>query len=304
MGQKHFMRLGLTTLSFILLTACGAKKTSFTGGRGNTDLPSSGSYLMGECSRVNLASPQTKGTIGTYYDPASRMYVASMINLNLTTVPAEIFTSDTHQIQFFRWSDSGTRVTNQIPVRFYFVDKLTGAVAPQSNTVDRISKATLTAAKTTFGALWSNITLAQFFERAQIVLTGMEYQFHGMSMAYYNTSVGSGAIGIADVLLPPFYANPNVYRTYHPQPGLYSLHPNYALSGANATESDYWRMIEDICRDLAGLDTRIPASVDSSTSPAEKSTAKTWPAADRKPMSVGENPGVIRKIWLRIVESL
>jgi hypothetical protein len=304
MEQKHFVRMGLTALCLILLSACGAKKTTFTGGRGSETLPSNGQYLLGECSRLNLPSPQVKGTIGTYYDPASRQYVASMINLNLTSMPAEIFTSDTHQIQFFRWSDSGTRVTNQIPVRFYFVDKLTGAVAPQSNTVDRISKATLTAAKTTFGALWSNINLAQFFDRAQIVLTGMEYQFHGMSMAYYNTSVGSGATGIADVLLPPFYSNPNVYKTYNPQPGLYTLHPNYALSSANATENDYWRMIEDICRDLAGLDSRIPASVDNSQSPMDKSVTKTWPTNDRKPMSVGEEPGLIRRIWLRIVESL
>jgi len=243
------------------ISACGDKTSSGSAAsRGDTTAPAPIGSKLAECNRLSAPLSGVAGQIGTYYDPTTRRLREDHINVNLTQVPAELFTSSTLYFQFFRWYDTGTRVVNQIPVRMFFVDKLTGAIAPQNGTVDRLSKATLTQAKETFGSGWLNVKFEQFFERTYVVLTGMDFQFHGASIAHYNTAISTLPLGSGDMLLPPFYANPTVYKNYYPLAALYSLHPLYSYINSNATENDYFRMTEDICNELAGIGGRIPAS--------------------------------------------
>ncbi|OFZ19967.1 MAG: hypothetical protein A2Z20_10485 [Bdellovibrionales bacterium RBG_16_40_8] len=268
--------------AILICIGCGAKKVSFTPARGFDNISSNNTNnLVGECTRVQMPSNNISGQIGTYYDPATRRLRTDYLNLNLTSVPVELFTSDTLFIQFFRWSEKtvGSKITNQVPVRLFFVDKLTGVSTPSSLT-DRLSKGTITQAKNVYGNSWSNVSLSQFFERSMVVLTGMDLQYQAITFAIYDTATGTTAIAQSDVLLPPFYSNPNVYRSTHPAPGLYSIHPNYSHINSNASESDYYQMIEAICYDLSGIGARIPASV--------------------RPKSLT----IFTLIWYRIVESL
>jgi hypothetical protein len=261
-----------------ILSACGASKTSTSSpSRGNVPNTPGGSYKLGECNRVNVPAMNLTGQVGTYYDPLTRKYRSDFINLNIATIPQEIFTQSTQLIQIFRWSERvpGQRVTNQVPVRLFFVDKLNGT-STQNSTVDRLSKATLEQAKQTFGTTWSNVTLAQFFERAMVVITGVDLDYDAITLAFYNTSLSQNVISQGDVLLPPFILDPNLYLRTVKATSLQVLHPLYNMIGYNASESDYISSIDDICRSLSGVGTRVPASVEEATASASGEDAPFW----------------------------
>jgi len=251
----------VSIFTLITLAACGSKKSgqSFSSVRGDTT--TSVQHTLGECSRINFADINMYGQVGTYYDPSTRKFREDYINMNLTSVPAAIFTS-TVEIRFYRWLSqaTGQRQTNQIPVVFYYVDKLTGASTIQAP-VDRISKATIENAITTLGKGWLNVTKEKFFDRVMIVLTGIATQYNALTLAYYNSAVGAGPVYQSDVLLPPFYVDPNIYKNKGTPLELLYLHPNYSYIDSNATEADYLGLINSICYELSGNGTRIPLSL-------------------------------------------
>lgn len=263
MAQRHAFILA-QALFCLALISCGANKTvnSSSTSRGSDPGVSYGTnYLLAECNRVQLTQMNLKGQIGTYYDSTTGQYRADYLNLNITSIPAEIYTNSTLQFQIFRWLErtAGQKQLNTVPVRFFYVDKLTGIKTPSTG-VDQISKSSIEAARTAFGTGWQKVSTTQFFERTMIVLTGMEMQYDAISIAMYDSSLGSQAIAQGDVLIPAFYSNPNVYKTKNPLPDLYNLHPNIALLGSYSSENDYYRITEDICHELSGIGTRIPAS--------------------------------------------
>lgn len=271
--SKKLIFSAVLALAFSL-GGCGSKKeTKFsTASRGDvsTTPVNNGQYKLGECNRIDFSQFSFKGQIGTYYDPVNRQFRSDLLNLNLTAVPSDLFNSSTYQILIYRWYQrpGAQQVLNQVPVRFYFVDKLTGARAPQTP-VDRLSKATIDQARQALGASWLNVGTAQFFDRVMILLTGMEMQYDAVTFAYYNSASSQHALAQENVLLPAFYSNPNIYRSYNPVESLYTLHPNYTLMNSNATENDYHARIEEICRALSGIDSRIPASSVTNAAPSK-----------------------------------
>jgi hypothetical protein len=299
-NRNHTLALCLLLLS-LALTACGAAKTSNTNSGSNTGTVPGVTYpgaKLSECNRITTTNSVIEGQVGTFYDPVTRRYVADYINMNLTTVPAQVFTDAAFRIYFLRWYQrtTGTKQTNQIPVRFYYVDKLTGSKHPSSATLENINKENLTAARTSF-AWSSNVTLEKFFERAALVLTGLDMSWDAMSIMI---STGAGAGSYGDVLLPPFYSNPVTYRTAIPVSSLYILHPHYAHINSNATENDYFQMTQSICSELAGVGARIPASVKPQTdTPRAQGSPPEFARGEAQP-----EPSLLRKIWNRILESL
>lgn len=254
-------------LSTFILSGCGASKTSKNpANRGSvwqSQNASTGTTpSLGECNRVSLANVGLQGQIGTYYDPQTHQFQSQYLNLNLKSVPATLFSSDTLQIKIYRWSAQATggKVVNQVAVKFYFADKLNGATS-QPTLIDSLSKATLQQAKTTLGGTWLNVTLEKIFDRVIIVLTGLDLQYDAITFALYDTAVSNTAIATGDVLLPAFYANPSVYQAANPNPDLYTLHPNYPLINSNASEGDYKQAIDSICLEMSGAYSRVPASV-------------------------------------------
>jgi hypothetical protein len=262
--NKPYLNLFFSTLSLVAIIGCGAKKSGVSFSSVRAPTTSNINHSLGECNRINFLDVNLFGQVGTYYDPLTRLFREDLINMNLTTLPTELFTSSTVQVQIFRWLSraTGQRQTNQIPVTFYFVDKLTGATTAQTP-VNQISKTTIDSARKTLGTTWLNVTTQQFFDRVMIVLTGMSLQYDAITLAYYNSAVGTAAVYQADVLLPAFYADPNIYKIARTAHELLLLHPNYSYINSNATDADYMNLINAICAQLAGSGVRIPASADS-----------------------------------------
>lgn len=251
----------LVVLTLALSLGCGAKKTTFSSSRGSTSTPTT-THKLGECNRISFSTFNVMGQIGTYYEPGTGQYRADYLNVNLNTVPSEIFSFDKIQIQFFRWSEKslGAKVENTIPVKMFFRDKLTGyTTAPTM--VDKLSKSVIAQARQTLGSSWINVSSSQFFDRVMVILTGVDMTYEGLTIKYYDTSVGATPVAKGDILIPAFIADPNIYKQYNPFPDLYTLHPNYSLLNSGASEADYVAEINTICSELAGIGTRIPQSI-------------------------------------------
>jgi hypothetical protein len=235
------------------------KATSADNRGGNSSLPSNTTtYSMAECNRIDIANPAIKGQVSTYYN--NGQLVNSYLNVNLTSVPAEISSTSTYYLQLYRWYEraAGQPQVNSTPVTMYFVQKSTGLVS-NPNGSDKISKSILDAIISSAKLATVGVTAANFFDRHFVVLTGMDLTWDAVKFAYYNSAVGTTAIASGDVLLPAFYANPNAYIAANPFPDLYVLHPNYGYRTSSASENDYLGMTEQIC---AGFFGRVPASVD------------------------------------------
>ncbi|MEK6553753.1 MAG: hypothetical protein AABZ31_00810, partial [Bdellovibrionota bacterium] len=211
-------------------------------------------YLLAECNRIDLGQIGLKGQISTYYSYGQLN--PSYLNVNFTQVPSSVLTSN-GSLQVFRWSERtpGQRQTNSVPVTMFFMQKGTGAVSnPNGSNV--ISKSMLEAiiSQKALGTL--GITVANFFERHFVVLTGMDQIWDAAAFVIY-TNGTTGASG--SVLLPAFYSNPNVYAQANASLDLQILHPNYAYRGSYASENDYFQLTEQICAGYFGS-VRIPAS--------------------------------------------
>lgn len=279
---RTFLIIGFTVSSLLYLCGCGATKSSNlqNGSRGSDSVP--GEYgPLAECLRVNVTSPRMTGVISTYYDFNQISY--DYANLMLTLVPAEIFTNTSYHIQFFRWSatSSGQKQVNQVPVRIYFASRSLGNRTAVS--VDRINRTIIEQARTELGTSVNSVGINQFFERAMVVLSGLDYQYDAVTAALYNTSSSTTAIGQGDILLPPVYANPRTYMAIKPIPLVYNLHPFYSYVNSGASDSDYLRMSEELCQQIGGGD-RTPASL-----------------SPRKPSYGGS---IFFNIWNRLVEAL
>ena len=180
--------------------------------------------------------------------------------MNLTSVPAGIKTGSTQYLQIFRWKDgTGGFELNSIPVRMQFLSKFTGTVISTS-TVDRISKSIIETLIQNAGLQGTGLTPSNFFEQYTVVLSGMDFQWYAISIAYYNTATGSGAAGNADAMLPPIVADPNVYMSYVPSTRLHILHPNYPWRTSGASEQEFQNLSEEICTEFFGS-IRYTASV-------------------------------------------
>lgn len=240
--------------------SCGPSKVThgdLNSRGGETPVPNP-NYLMAECNRIEINAPSVRGQISTYY--SGGQLVTTYLNVNLTTIPSQVLTTDTYYLQLYRWSErtSGQPSVNQVPVTMYFVMKTSGSVSNPSGS-NKISKSVLQSIISS-GSLGNyGVSLSNFFERHYVVLTGMDLSYDAVKVALYNSASGTAAISTGDVLLPAFYSNPNVYIAANPVPSLYQLHPNYSYRSANASENDYFAMTEQIC---AGFFSRIPASLD------------------------------------------
>ena len=252
-----------SALILIFLIGCGSEKKSkdSSSARGDSTVVSyPRTTHLAECNRIGTNSISLGGQLGTFYDPVSRRIVPDYINLNISSAPSALL-SGTYRLQFFRWvvNSTGTRQLNQIPVRLFYLDKLTGT-STSNQMVDTVSKTTMDQARQFFGSSWLNVSTNDFFARTMIVLTGIEMQYEGLAIGVYNSSANSSAVTQIDTLLPPFDSNPVNYKAVRPYVEIYSLHPNYSYLNSNATDTDYRRFIDDICRELSGVGSRIPAS--------------------------------------------
>lgn len=244
----------VASLLFALTGCAPKKKSTSTNLSSRAPTVNDSQYLLAECNRIDLGQIGLKGQISTYYSYGQLN--PSYLNVNFTQVPSSVLTSN-GSLQVFRWSERtpGQRQTNSVPVTMFFMQKGTGAVSnPNGSNV--ISKSMLEAiiSQKALGTL--GITVANFFERHFVVLTGMDQIWDAAAFVIY-TNGTTGASG--SVLLPAFYSNPNVYAQANASLDLQILHPNYAYRGSYASENDYFQLTEQICAGYFGS-VRIPAS--------------------------------------------
>ena len=277
----HIRLFALIAFVFLSLgiVGCGASKTEKTdsSSRGTASPANPSQQKLAECNRVNAQRVAVEGHISTFYDPATGQIKFDFINMSLQTIPLEVATEDTYTIQFFRWSEksAGRRQTNSIPTRFLVMDRLTGSYFI-GNTVDRISKSLVDNIISSLGSNTS-VTPQNVVQRAHFILTGVEFQYDGIAVALVDKN--NSVVSSVDILLPPFYADPNIYASKINIPAMQYLHPFYNLRTSGGTESDFYRMSEEICTEMISASSRVPASIDgASPAPAESkfSLSNLW----------------------------
>lgn len=238
------------------LSACGAKTTSNSSTTPRGTLPPLGGGQLAECTRVAPNNMYFNGQLASYYYNGSSNN--EFIQMNITSVPAEFY-SEGYSAQVFRFREptSGARQYNQLPSRMYFVNKLTGSFA--SNTpVDTLSREVFQTMITNNGLEPLNITATNFIDNYYVLLTGMELQWEAVEVRLFNSGQ---VVTSASSLLPPFFADPNVYASRIPVPALHALHPLMTMAGTGASEAEFKRLADEICTSFFGT-VRNTASVE------------------------------------------
>jgi hypothetical protein len=251
-------------LVIIFLAGCGAsKEQKFTSSsRGTVVTPTTNK--MAECNYISADNMAITGHISTYYDPTTRRIRYDFLNVGLKSLPKEVVAETTYTIQFLRWTEDtdGARALNSIPTRMILIDRSNGSQL-LSSTVDKISKSVVDQVITALGT-GTTVTATNFHERVLFVLTGVDYKYDGLTVTLVNAS--GARVASKDILIPPFYADPNIYISKIAPIALQRIHPLYSLRNSGGTEMDYFRMTEDICKEMVSQYSRIPASTETATS--------------------------------------
>jgi hypothetical protein len=237
------------------------------GPTGNTTQPSMPTGPLTECTRFPQNSAGLLGSLSTYYNGGQ--LVDDYIQMNMTQFPASYLTS-TGYAQIFRWKESqaGQRQGNSVPVRFFYVSKVTGQ-SLTSEPYSIISRSDIENLIKNQRLNNLGITLTNFFNHHYVLLTGMEYQWQAVSFAFYDTRQGSTALATADGLLPPVLANPNSFAL-RVSANVRSLHPLMSIAGSGASDQEYKRLGDEICLDFFNQP-RAPSSVDQGSGAAPSS---------------------------------
>lgn len=223
----------------LLLMGCGASKVNNTTSSSNSPI-SLGPKLYADCGGFQKASTGTQGVVSTFVSGGN--YVQDLIKLKFTQINSNVVTNANNYIQIFRWSESnGTRQANPTPVYIVAVLKSTNAYLNNGAAAwDRISKANIESLITAQDLGKQGIDASNFMANVYFVIAGMDVQYQGMSLAFFDTSVGSASTDYIDVLLPAYDANPNTYASSKPAgSSLPALHPNWTLRGSGMTNQQF-----------------------------------------------------------------
>jgi len=223
----------------LMLMGCGANKVINTTSS-STGITNIGPKLYADCGGFQKPSTGTQGVVSTFVSGGN--YVPDLIKMKLTQINSNIATSTNNYIQIFRWSESnGTRQVNPTPA--YIV-----AVLKSNNTYlnngaaawDRISKSNIENVITAYDLGKQGIDAANFIANVYFVISGMDTQYQGMSLAFFDTNAGSASTDYIDVLLPAYDANPNTYAASKPAgSSLPALHPNWSLRSTGMTNQQF-----------------------------------------------------------------
>lgn len=245
-------------LAVILISSCGSKESTYRGSTANPSVyvPVSGS--LAECTRVMSSGLNINAQISTHYTYGSMD--KNIVQMNISQAPSELLSQDGYVLRFYRWKEltEGQMQVNNIPTPFYFKHKVTGSILGSQYMTD-LSKSTVQSLITNNNLSNLNITLNNFFSYYYVVLTSVDFQWQAIRIAYYNTASGSNMISSADSLLPPYFADPNVYIQNTSSSRLQSLHPLFTLRGSGGSQTDYKQLCDNICYEFFGT-IRNPAS--------------------------------------------
>ncbi len=233
-------------VALLLLTACGAKKTS-TSENSSGSLTSS--HLLADCNTIPANSFNLSGVVSSYYDQASKSYLMDLGRILFTTVPIELSTTDTTYLQIFRWrinESTGQPLYQSAAASLIFVVRSSGQVLNAYSGEQALSRNVISKIISQYNLGNQGINIDNFFSRVMIVASGLSSSDDAYSIALYDTNTGSSAKATIDVLMPSFYANPKTYADTHPWKKLTDLHPFNAFPGLRDT--DYYGMANAYCQ--------------------------------------------------------
>ena len=254
--KEKTILIGLVILgSFIM--GCGSSKTPLNNNSASNSsrLPDStlASDLDGPISNCGGAANDSLDLsfqMSTYVVPSTNQVLVDYIRMNFAKVPSKIFNTNTTYIQMFKWlsESTGDRVVNDKAIGFYFQNRQTGKIINPSEPQTRISQAVIKnmmALAQETGA--TNLSVDGFLKQHILILTGMSLEYDAISVAVYDSSNSSDAIGFQDALIPSFYANPNDYEATHASLDLQELHPNWSYRSSNLTDEQFHANAQAYC---------------------------------------------------------
>lgn len=246
--------VGLLSLTSVL--GCGASKTS-TGGfdLASRDIPADSDNdgtldgLLSQCNSIPSNDLDLEGPISVYWDPFQGKFISDLIRLKFNSIPSELISSSTHYIHIFRWSEevNEDRKVNNVPVEIYFQLKGTGEQINE-DPVNVLSKAIVQKMIVDNNLDARGVTVSNFFDRVVMILDGMDLTYDAITIALYNSSVGSGAIDYVEVLLPAFHSNPNDYAKTHDSVALRNLHPMWPHRNSGYSDDEFWYATKELCK--------------------------------------------------------
>lgn len=245
-----------TAVLFIM--GCGSSEPTPRGVADNNSIKIPASGKLAECSKAKTNGLNIIAQASTHYSYGA--LDKEIIQINIAQPPTEILSSDKYSLKFFRWKEliDGQAQVNSVPTPIKFKSKITGE--PVGNPFfNEISRPAIQNFIAQYSLSSLNITVNNFFNNYYVLLSSVDYQWQAITIAYYDSSVGTSAIANADVLLPPYFANPNVHAAHTSSTRLQALHPLSQYLNSGATENDYAQMANSICYELFGT-VRNPAS--------------------------------------------
>lgn len=252
--MKYLKQLGSLLLVVALLTACGASKSkSQNAGSSGTTPWGAPVGDLAECNQIGANSFGLGGVVSSYFDQSTHNYRDDLGRIYLKQVPADIATISTKYLQIFRWqlnTTTGQPVYQTTPLSLTFILRSTGQVLNYATPVSTLSLATITNAITTYGLGAYGVNASNFFQFVVLIANGLSLSDNAYQISYFDSVTSTTTpIATANILMPPFYANPAKYQQYHPYSALYSLHPFNGM-GTGLPESTYVNASLGYCQEF------------------------------------------------------
>ncbi|MCB0422890.1 MAG: hypothetical protein KDD61_17955 [Bdellovibrionales bacterium] len=252
------MKFSLILLVGLMLSACGASKTTQRSGsvdlssRGNPSTGDTGSSgggtsltgILTECNGINEEG--LEGNLTTYYDPMSGQFLETYIRMTITKALAAMGTDSSSYVQIFRWyiDETNTRRVNETPTKLYFIQRGKGQAINRDTPATYLSGSMISGLISKYNL--SGITASNFYDNFIVVLGDIGLTYDAITVAVYDSATNKAKKTI-DILVPAFSADPNEYAITHPSGLLQNLHPNWSEREGGFTTHQYKSMAEQPC---------------------------------------------------------
>lgn len=224
----------LAFLTVALLSGCGSKMTPL-----GTAAQNSFENTSSECSLFDSVNIRLRGKIMSYMDNVS--FQDDLVRVRLQDLLSEFDSNPQVYIKFFRWSSTaGTRNYDSNPLTFT-VQYDVPSRRPISGNMTQIDSSIVTQLRANAGI--PGTTSVDFFNNTAIVLQGVNYNWKAVQIVVYTGNVVSAS---ADMLIPAFHANPNIYGLTH-DGALNSLHPFWNQRGESLTNAQWVARAQSLC---------------------------------------------------------
>ena len=194
------------------------------------------SAAMAYCNKFSING--FDGFLVAYYDWNEDIFDKNKAQLYLAAVPYEFTYPPTNYIQIHSfYIASNKKVFNKTPVS---MDIFNDSSAERSTLVTTIGHDLLEDMR--------GISIDELIQDNSFILKDMD-GWHGITLSVFN--VQNKPVKTAEVLIPPFEANPNTFLNAHNQEKrLFQLHPFVNISqSTNTTDQTFYEKGVDFCRE-------------------------------------------------------